>query len=226
MNTFIDKKSILNKTELFVKKQLKNDYSGHDIDHIIRVVKNAKDICKEIPKANTFIVEMAALLHDIADHKLLGDKGEKLIKKYLDLLNIPNNEKNEIFNIATQVSFKGANVEDSKLSIEGQIVRDADRLDAIGAIGIARTFAFGGAKKRKMYNEKESPVFHNSFEEYKNNKGTTINHFYEKLLLLKDKMYTLPGKEMAKKRHQFMIAFLNQFYDETGYKTPKMKTDL
>ncbi|MCT4581387.1 MAG: HD domain-containing protein [Flavobacteriales bacterium] len=187
--------------------------SGHDWWHIYRVTETAKSIARQ-EQANIFLVELAALLHDLGDHKLFDDSQEKLIGELLQKHHCPNNLITEVLNIVKSVSYKGAHVKTTPLTLEGKIVQDADRLDAIGAIGIARAFAYGGHHNRLMYHPEQTPELHDNFESYKNSKGHTINHFYEKLLLLKDRMQTQTGKELAKKRHQYMESFLQQFYLE------------
>ena len=161
-------------------------------------------------------MELSALLHDVGDHKFYKEKdaAEKLISEMLDNAGVSEELKNQVLEIVSNVSYKGANVETRPTSLEGKVVQDADRLDAIGAIGIARAFAYGGNKERLLYHPEQPPVMHNDFEAYKNDKGHTINHFYEKLLLLKDRMQTKSGKEMAEERHQYMEGYLKQFYKE------------
>jgi uncharacterized protein len=179
-----------------------------------RVWQLAKQIAED-EDANTFIVEVAALLHDVADHKLGNEvEGINEIKELLHSFEVEEKDIEHIINIVESTSFKGANVADKTSTIEAKIVQDADRLDAIGAIGIARTFAYGGSKKREIYNPEIPPQMHNSFDEYKKSTAPTINHFYEKLLLLKDKLHTETAKGIAKERHQFMELFLEQFYKE------------
>jgi len=162
-------------------------------------------------------VELAALLHDIADWKFNdGDElaGPKQAALWLNKNKAPLKLVDAVCKIISTLSFKGANVATPMTTIEGKIVQDADRLDAIGAVGIARTFAYGGNKNRLIYHPDEAPVVHESFEHYKNNKGHTINHFHEKLLLLKDRMNTQTAKKIAEGRHSFMQNYLNRFYKE------------
>jgi uncharacterized protein len=198
-----------------VKLIFEGEGSGHDWWHIYRVTETAKSIAKA-ENANLFIVELAALLHDVGDHKLFKEENaqEVLISKILNKYNCTQELINEMLEIVKSVSFKGANVVTNPTSLEGKIVQDADRLDAIGAVGIARAFAYGGHNNRLLYNPEDKPELHNDFDSYKNSKGHTINHFYEKLLLLKDRMQTATGKELAKERHQVMESFLLQFYKE------------
>ena len=206
----------VNKTILFVKKKLENAEGGHDWFHIERVYKNAISIA-DGEVCNTEVVKLGALLHDVADSKFHnGDEtvGPKTARKFLESENVDESTIQHVINIIENISFKGGNIEKSFSSIELNIVQDADRLDAIGAIGIARTFNYGGFKNRPLYNPKIAPNLRMSKEEYKNSQAPTINHFYEKLLLLKDKMNTKTGKKIAQERHQFMMTFLSQFYAE------------
>jgi len=207
---------LINKTIAFVKEELKNAEGGHDWFHIERVWKNAKLIAKS-EKANLQIVELGALLHDIADSKFNnGDEtiGPKKARDFLESINTEETIIKHVISIIENISFKGGNLKQKFKSPELDIVQDADRLDAIGAIGIARTFNYGGFKNRELYNP-EIPVNLNmSKEEYKNSTAPTINHFYEKLLLLKDRMNTPTGKQIAEERHQFMELYLKQFYNE------------
>ena len=207
---------LISKTILFVRKQLQNAEGGHDWFHIERVYKNAIAI-SENEKCNTMIVQLGALLHDIADSKFHnGDEsiGPKIARTFLESEKVEAETINQVINIIENISFKGGNFEKKFSSIELEIVQDADRLDAIGAIGIARTFNYGGFKNRPLYNPAVPPNLQMNKEEYKNSEAPTINHFYEKLLLLKDKMNTETGKKMAQERHHFMETFLSQFYAE------------
>jgi len=206
---------IVQKTVGFVKEKLDGDSSGHDWWHIYRVWNLAKKIQKK-EGGDLYIIEMAALLHDVADWKFYADESEglKIIHDWLINIEVQNIDIEKIIKIIKNVSFKGAGVKDQMETVEGKIVQDADRLDAIGAVGIARTFAFGGKFGNEMHNPDIKKQHHNNFEEYKNSKGTTINHFYEKLLLLKDRLNTNTARKIAEERHQFMEIFLKQFYDE------------
>ena len=208
--------NIIEKTIIFVKQQLQNIESGHDWFHIERVYKNALLIAKT-ENCNLLVVQLAALLHDIADSKFNdGDEtiGPKTAREFLISNNIEPEIIDQIVFIIENISFKGGNFERKKSTIELEIVQDADRLDAIGAIGIARTFNYGGYKNRQIYNPEIAPNLAMTKEQYKNSEAPTINHFYEKLLLLKDKMNTETAKKIALKRHQFMENFLEQFYHE------------
>jgi uncharacterized protein len=199
-----------------IKSEFASEATGHDWHHIFRVYSNACFI-QEKEGGDRLIVELAALLHDISDHKFNGGKlnegGEIAFQLLIDH-GCEVEIANKIKNIIDNVSYKGANVLENKLSIEGQIVQDADRLDALGAIGIARAFAFGGNRNRPIYEPSFTPTLHNSFEEYANSKSHTINHFYEKLLLLRDRLHTDTAKIMGEERHKYMEQFLEQFYKE------------
>lgn len=208
--------NIVNKTILFVKKKLDNAEGGHDWFHIERVYKNALSIADNEDCDDT-VVKLGALLHDIADSKFHdGDEtvGPKIAREFLASNNVDEATILHVINIIENISFKGGNTEKQFSSIELNIVQDADRLDAIGAIGIARTFNYGGFKNRPLYNPRIAPNLHMNKEEYKNNVAPTLNHFYEKLLLLKDKMNTETGKQIAQERHRYMEGFLSQFYAE------------
>jgi uncharacterized protein len=207
---------LINNTILFVKKQLEDAEGGHDWFHIERVFKNALLIA-ENEDCNVTVVKLGALLHDIADSKFHdGDEkiGPKTARIFLESQNVSEDIISHVIAIIENISFKGGNFEKKFNSKELEIVQDADRLDAIGAIGIARTFNYGGFKNRPLHNPNIQPNLNMSKEEYKNSESPTLNHFYEKLLLLKDKMNTETGKEIAQKRHDFMITFLAQFYAE------------
>ena len=208
--------SIIDKTCKFVEDKLSGDGSGHDWWHIFRVWTLAKKIAVE-EKAQVEIVELGALLHDIADWKFHdGDDsiGPEIAREFLNNHDVEPNLSDSVVEIISTVSYKGAGVATPMKTLEGKIVQDADRLDAIGALGIARTFAYGGYKNRLIYHPDEKPVLHESYEDYKKNEGHTINHFYEKLLLLKERMNTNTGKRIAEGRHKFMQSFLDQFYRE------------
>ena len=207
---------LINDTILFVKQKLINAEAGHDWFHIERVFKNALNIAKN-EACNLLVVQLGALLHDIADSKFHnGDEfiGPKTAKNFLEKNHVNVEIINQVISIIENISFKGGNFEKTFDSIELQIVQDADRLDAIGAIGIARTFNYGGFKNRQLYNPEILPNLKMTKEEYKKSESPTINHFYEKLLLLKDKMNTETGKKMAENRHDFMENFLYQFHEE------------
>lgn len=207
---------IINNTILFVKNQLAHAEGGHDWFHIERVYKNALLIAEE-EECDLTVVKLAALLHDIADSKFHGGDesvGPKTARTFLESQNVSEDIILHVIAIIENISFKGGNFEKKFNSKELEIVQDADRLDALGAIGIARTFNYGGFKNRPLYNPNIQPNLNMSKEEYKNSESPTLNHFYEKLLLLKDKMNTETGKKIAQKRHDFMVTFLSQFYAE------------
>jgi uncharacterized protein len=212
----MNKETIILNTKTFVQQTLKNAEGGHDWFHILRVWNNAKLIAKS-ENVDVFIVELGALLHDIADSKFNnGDEtvGPKVAREFLESQNIINSVIVHVENIITNISFKGGNFKQKFTSPELEVVQDADRLDAIGAIGIARCFNYGGFKNRTLYDPEIPPKLNQTKEEYKNSKAPTINHFYEKLLLLKDRMNTITGKKIAEERHVYMEDFLQQFYDE------------
>lgn len=208
--------TLIDNTILFVKKQLQHAEGGHDWFHIERVYKNALLIAQS-EECNLIVVKLAALLHDIADSKFHnGDEniGPKTARNFLEQENVDETTIAHVVAIIENISFKGGNVTKTFYSKELDIVQDADRLDAIGAIGIARTFNYGGFKNRPLYDPAIPPQMNMNKEEYKNSSAPTLNHFYEKLLLLKDKMNTETGKKIALARHQFMERFLAQFYSE------------
>ena len=208
--------TIIDNTILFVKQQLENAEGGHDWFHIERVYKNALLIA-EGEDCDLIVVKLGALLHDIADSKFHGGDetvGPKTARTFLESQNVKEDIILHVIAIIENISFKGGNFEKKFNSKELEIVQDADRLDAIGAIGIARTFNYGGFKNRPLYNPNIQPNMNMNKEEYKNSESPTLNHFYEKLLLLKDKMNTETGKKIAQKRHDFMVTFLSQFYAE------------
>lgn len=211
-----DLKEVVAKVEEEVKKRFDGEGTGHDWWHIDRVRRLSVNIAKE-EGADLFVVELAALLHDVTDHKLFdgtAEEGRGLLLQIMAEAGCDDLVAEAVLGIIDGVSYKGAGVEDIPLPIEGQVVRDADRLDAMGAIGIARAFAFGGSRHRLLYDPTHPPVFHSSFAHYRQSQAPTINHFYEKLLLLKDRLQTPTALKMALHRHQFMEQFLNEFYAE------------
>jgi uncharacterized protein len=204
------------RTEEFVREKLPIDATGHDWHHVFRVRRNALAI-GEAEGADLLTVELAALLHDIADHKFHGGDetaGPGTARSWLQSLDVPEERVDQICQIIARLSFKGAAVEQEPLSLEGQVVQDADRLDALGAIGIARAFAYGGYKGRPLHDPEVPPQQHTSFAAYKSSAGPTLNHFYEKLLLLKDRFNTATGRRMAQERHAFLKEFVRRFLDE------------
>ena len=207
---------IITKTIDFVKTQLQDAEGGHDWFHIERVWKNADTIAKG-ERCDQEIVALAALLHDIADSKFhSGDEtvGPQVARNWLVSKGYPKEKLEHVIAIIENVSYKGGHNERNHSSIELNVVQDADRLDAMGAIGIARTFNYGGFKNRTIYDPDIAPNLNMSKEEYKMSTAPTINHFYEKLLLLIELMNTATGKEIALERHRFMETFLDQFYAE------------
>ena len=203
-------------TEAMVRSAMENDTTGHDWWHVARVRKMALRLAGE-EGADQLVVELAALLHDVWDHKLYdGDDtvAPVEVRKWLESLHLTEYSIAHIVDIIDRVSFKGSEVPDEMPTIEGKVVQDADRLDAMGAIGIARTFAYGGNKGRSLYDPTVQPENHTNFEDYKSNNNPTLNHFYEKLLLLKDRMHTASASRIAQARHQYMEAFLDRFLRE------------
>lgn len=212
----INQSKIIQNIKQIVKEQLSEDCTGHDWWHTERVYKVAKLIAKK-ENADIFIVELSSLLHDIADWKFNDgneDAGPEIAENFLLGEGLDLKTVAKITNIIKNVSFKGNNVKPGILDLEGKIVQDADRIDAIGAIGIARAFAYGGYRGNRIYDPCIESKIHNTFEEYKNSESTTINHFYEKLLLLKDLMNTKTGKAIAERRHRFMKKYLETFFNE------------
>lgn len=212
----MNERDIIQKTAAHVRDLLAGDSSGHDWFHIERVLNTALTIARE-EGADLFLVELAALLHDVADWKFAGgdhEAGPRAARQWLESIGVEASAVDHVCWIIAGLSFKGAGVATPMQTLEGQIVQDADRLDALGAIGIARTFAYGGHKGQAMHDPAIPPQMHASFEAYKTNVGTTINHFYEKLLLLKERMNTATGKRLAEERHAFMERYLDQFFAE------------
>ncbi len=202
----------------FVKKTLQHAEGGHDWFHIERVFNTSKLIAQN-EEVDSLVVQLAALLHDIADPKFYdGDEnvGPNMARNFLKSQQVDNTIIDHVVNIIQHMSFKNSLAESASTfsSKELEVVQDADRLDAMGAIGIARAFNYGGFKNRPLYDPNISPNLHMTKEEYKKSQAPTINHFYEKLLLLKKKMNTVTGKKLAQERHQFMLAYLDQFYKE------------
>ncbi|MBL4905505.1 MAG: HD domain-containing protein [Flavobacteriaceae bacterium] len=212
----MEKQLIIDNTIAFVKETLHGAEGGHDWFHIHRVYNNAKLIAKD-ESVDEFIVALGALLHDIADSKFHdGDEtiGPKKARGFLEEQSVSENIITHIENIIQYISYKGGNFDQQFTSPELEVIQDADRLDAIGAIGVARCFNYGGFKNRELYNPEVPPNLEMTKEEYKTNASPTINHFYEKLLLLKDKMNTDTGRRIATDRHVYMERFLEQFYGE------------
>ena len=207
---------IIAATRDHVKEKFTNEGSGHDWWHIQRVWNTALHMA-EAEQADAFVVSLGVLLHDIADHKFHGGDetlGPKVARTWLESFDIDPSVIDHVCEIVANVSFKGAGTTSVMATLEGKIVQDADRLDALGAIGIARVFAYAGYKGNTIYDPEIPPEHHQTFAQYKASYGTAITHFYEKLLLLKDRMNTDAGKRMAEHRHLYMEAFLEQFYQE------------
>jgi uncharacterized protein len=207
---------LLQNIEQAVKSLFEQQEGSHDWQHIDRVRRTALLLQKQ-EGGDAIIIELAALLHDISDHKYNGgdfEAGPQVARAILAQHQCPAPIIEQVCNVVAIVSFKGALVADQQTSLEGKIVRDADRLDAIGAIGIARAFAYGGSKNRALYIPEVAPTLHQSKEAYFQDQGHTLNHFYEKLLLLKDRMETKTACQIAEQRHQYMLDFIEQFKAE------------
>ncbi len=212
----LDQQKIVDACVLFVKSELQNGEKGHDWWHVERVWRTSRLIA-ETESADQFVVELAALLHDVADSKFhAGDEeiGPQKAGTFLQSQGVQSSVVEHVVEIVRHISFKGGNNLPGFISPELQVVQDADRLDAMGAIGIARAFHYGGFKNRLLYHPEIRPNLHMTKEEYKKSDAPTINHFYEKLLLLKDRMNTSTGKALALKRHEFMGKFLDEFLEE------------
>lgn len=211
---------IVLETKEYVKRKLTGEESGHDWWHIERVYSNSLQIMNETNEVlNKEVVELASLLHDIADWKFNnGDEtvGPRVARKWLESQQAEEDVIEHVCQIIKDLSFKGAGTKSPMKSLEGQIVQDADRLDAMGAIGIARAFAYGGYKGQELFNPAIEPKLHETAEQYKSQRTTTINHFFEKLLLLKDRMNTPAAIKIANERHQYMINFLDTFLRENN----------
>lgn len=208
-----EQKRTVERTVQLVKEKLGDDTTGHDYFHIMRVRALAARLAEQ-EGADVFVVELAALLHDIADWKFHGgdlNEGPRVASEWLQSIGEKAQTIEKVAAIIKEVSYKGAGVQTTPASLEGKVVQDADRLDALGAIGIARTFAYGGKFERQMYDPDRPPVMHQSFEEYKNAKGTTLNHFYEKILLLKDRLNTESARTLAEERHKYVADFVERF---------------
>jgi len=212
----MNKKEIIKNVKEYVKRNFEGESTGHDWWHSWRVWKLSKKINQK-EGGDLFIIELSALLHDVADYKFHDGstkKGLKKVKILLEGLGVEEKKINKICHIIKNISFKGAGVRDKLKTKEGRIVQDADRLESLGAIGIARTFAYGGFLKREIHNPDIKSKFHKSFKDYREYRGTSINHFYEKKLLLKKRLNTKTAKRIAEKRHQFLKNYLKQFFKE------------
>ncbi len=212
ISQFLNFLTLLEKVKEKVAGHFEGEASGHDFYHTLRVYRNAVMLAREVP-CSLEVVSLAALLHDVDDEKLFQSTDHQYARKFLREVNLSKELTEEVLDAIRTVSFKN-HKEKAPSTIEGMIVQDADRLDALGAIGIARTFAFGGSRGRAMYDPKEKPNLEMTPEEYRNSQGTSVNHFYEKLFLLKDLMNTESAKGMAREREEFMRRFLEQFYQE------------
>lgn len=216
----MDKIDIIQKTDAFIAGEFAFDGSGHDWFHVDRVRRLALRIGRT-EGCDLFVTEMAALLHDLDDWKLSDSTShfQARANKWLIDMDVEADISYRILKVIEDVSFQGAGTETLVSSAEGAVVQDADRLDAMGAIGIARTFAYGGHKNRLIYDPAVAPVMHADFQSYKKSNAPTVNHFYEKLLLLKDRMNTPTAKSIAEQRHRFMENYLEQFFNEWNDKT-------
>jgi uncharacterized protein len=209
--------TLVNRVVSVVRKAMTGEGSGHDWWHVWRVWRLAERLARSEPRADRTVVALGALLHDLGDWKFHGGDEEAAPReagRLLSRLGARRDVIDRVQAVCREVSYKGAGVADRPTSLEARIVQDADRLDAIGAIGVARTFAYGGAKGRSMYEPGEKPVLHRSFAAYKKSRGHTINHFHEKLLLLKDRLHTKAARRIARDRHSFLVTFLKRFHAE------------
>lgn len=212
----VGQQRVLRQVEAFVKEQLAGAEGGHDWWHVARVRNTARTLAK-LEAADAYVTELAALLHDVADAKFYGgdeEKGPQMAGAFLTSQQVAPEVREHVLNIIRHMSFKNSLEKLSFYSAEMAVVQDADWLDAMGAIGIARAFNYGGYKNRPLYDPAVKPRQQMTKEEYKSSEAPTINHFYEKLLLLKEKMNTAAGRAMAEQRHDFMVQFLEQFYKE------------
>jgi uncharacterized protein len=211
-----DRDEILRRTEAYVRQQMHGEGTGHDWWHVDRVRRMALRLARD-EGADPYVAELAGLLHDIADHKFHGGDetaGPRAARAWLAEAGADAADVEHVATIIAELSFKGAGVATPMSTAEGRVVQDADRLDAIGAIGIARAFAYGGSRGRPLHEPGAAPELHDSFERYKSSTGPTINHFHEKLLLLRGRMNTAAARRIAGERHRFMEAFLDRFHQE------------
>ncbi len=211
-----DRGEVVRRTAEWVRGRLEGEGTGHDWWHVDRVRKTALRLAAE-EGADGFVVELAALLHDVADHKFHGGDdtvGPRVAREWLRSLGVDGDTTDHVCEIVGGVSYRGAGVPTPMRTAEGKVVQDADRLDAVGAVGIARAFAFGGSRGRPLHDPNEPPVAHASFEAYKASGGSTVNHFHEKLLLLRERMNTAAARRVAEGRHRFMEEYLERFHAE------------
>lgn len=212
----MDDDLLIDKTAAFIKQKFIGESTGHDWWHMYRTWQLAKVILATEPTANRVITELGALLHDIADWKFHEDEeaGPRAARQWLESMQVDESVILHIEDVIRTVSFKGAGVPSNMKTLEGKIIHDADKLDALGAIGIARAFAYGGAHNQELYNPGETPVHHQTFDDYKKDRGSTIRHFSDKLLLLADRMYTKKARQLAKHRHRYLVEYLQEFHAE------------
>ena len=206
---------ILQEVATYVERKLSGEGSGHDWWHIVRVRKLAEKLALA-EGGDSFICQLAALVHDLVDDKLVADEGLALaeVRDLLTRVGVAANQTDQVLTIIQAISYKGGNQNHLVLSLEGQIVQDADRLDAMGAIGVARTMAYSGHHQRIIHDPEVAVRQNMTLDQYRSHQGTAITHFYEKLLLLKDLMNTKTAQELAKGRHAFLEAYLDQFFAE------------
>ncbi|TGE24375.1 HD domain-containing protein [Hymenobacter aquaticus] len=213
----LSSEQLIAQTADFVRAKFLGEGSGHDWEHIRRVWLTSRALAATVPAADQMVTELAALLHDVADWKFhAGDEeaGPRAARAWLHGLHAEESVIQRVETIIREISFKGLGVPTPMSTPEGEVVQDADRLDAIGAIGVARAFAYGGHKGRPLHDSSVAPVVHDSFESYKKNTAPTINHFYEKLLHLRERLHTPAARQLAQERHQFLETFLAQFLRE------------
>ncbi|MBC6608973.1 HD domain-containing protein [Hymenobacter sp. BT188] len=213
----MDNREVVARTVDFIEAKFLNEGSGHDWAHIKRIWQTSQALATQTPGVDPFVTELGALLHDVADWKFhAGDEeaGPRAAREWLNSLGVEEAVIQRVEMIIREISFKGVGVPTPMSTPEGEIVQDADRLDAIGAIGVARAFAYGGHKGRPLHDPAVAPIAHDSFESYKQNTAPTINHFYEKLLHLQERLHTPAARSVARQRHQFMEEFLAQFLRE------------
>ncbi|MCB2409947.1 HD domain-containing protein [Hymenobacter lucidus] len=215
--TALSAEQIITQTADFVRAKFLGEGSGHDWAHIRRVWLSSRALAATLPAADPLVTELAALLHDVADWKFhAGDEeaGPRAARAWLTGLQVDESVIQRVETIIREISFKGLGVPTPMSTPEGEVVQDADRLDAIGAIGVARAFAYGGHKGRPLHDPEVAPIIHDSFESYKQNTAPTVNHFYEKLLHLRERLHTPAARRIAQERHQFLETFLAQFLRE------------